>query len=246
MRSLSSQLLALFPLFALGCAGGGAPEPGSDATGPVIRVTASYPGANSLTVRDTVAAPIEQQVSGVEDMTVMESECRDDGTYTLIVRFKPKTDMAIAQVLVQNRVALAQPVLPELVQRTGIVVRKGQFDSFPPLWVAVTSPDAKYDIVYLQNFANLNVKDEIARLGGVADVRMVGTSESTLRVWLDPQKLAAHNLTAKDVVAAMEKQNMQVAAGLGQPPTPAEQMFPLTITHLVRFTSPEDLWKVFL
>src|SRR5215472_8764764 len=168
-----------------------------DVTPPTVLVTASYPGANAETVRDTVAAPIEEQVSGVEGMMYMSSRCTNDGAYNLLVTFKLGTDSDMAQVLVQNRVSLALPVIPALVQSEGINVKKMLPNTL--MIVNLISPDGSYDDIRLSNYATINVKDELGRLPGVAGITYLGQSDYSLRAWLDPEKLAALNLSAMDV-----------------------------------------------
>src|SRR5580692_2334449 len=190
-----------------------------DVTPPTVQVVAFYPGANSTTVRDTVAAPIEEQVSGVEGMMYMTSRCTNDGTYSLTVTFKLGTDSDMAQVLVQNRVSLAQPVIPSLVQRQGISVKKMSPSTM--MIVNLISPDGRYDNLYLSNYATIQIKDELGRLDGVANVAYMGQRDYSMRVWLYPDKLASLNLSASDVVNAINNQNVQVAAGqIGQEPVP--------------------------
>jgi multidrug efflux pump subunit AcrB len=177
---------------------------------PVITVEASYPGASAAVVADTVASPIEQQVNGVEGMVCMTSQCDNDGTYRLRVTFERNMDMNMALVLVQNRASLAMPVVPSAVQQTGIAVRKG---SGPPmLYVVLSSPDSRYDEIYLSNYARSYVKDELARVAGVSEVTTAGVREFALRLLLDPQKLAAHQLSPLDITSALEHQNVSVAA----------------------------------
>src|SRR5438045_5479803 len=212
-------------------------------TPPTVQVTASYPGANALTVRDTVAAPIEEQVSGVEGMMYMSSQSTNDGTYTLTVTFKLGTNPDIAQVLVQNRVSLAQPVIPELVQREGIVVKKQSPNTL--MIVNLISPDGRYPDTYLSNYATIEIRDELGRLPGVAGVGYLGQRDYSMRVWLDPDKLAALNLTAADVVSAIGRQNIQVAAGqIGQQPVPRGQQFQLTINTRGRLVDPAEFGDV--
>src|SRR5436190_679423 len=187
-----------------------------DITPPTVEVSASYPGANSKVVADTIAAPIEQQVNGVEGMMYMSSQCTNDGNYTLTVTFRSGTDLNLAQVLVQNRVALAQPVLPDLVKRRGVTVKKKS----PSVLMIVNlfSPDDSRDNLYLSNYATIQLKDELLRLGGVGDITYLGQRDYSMRVWLDPEKMSFRNLTASDVTRAIEQQNVQVAAGqLGKP-----------------------------
>ena len=223
MRTVRSRLLALLPLVVLGSSSNAtAAPPEQPASGPVVRVIASYPGANAQTVNEVIANPMHLQINGVEGLTRLESESRNDGTCEITLRFNAKTDANIAQILVQNRVNLAMPVLPELCMRRGIVIRKGDFGRFPPVWVAVTSPAGTHDAPFLSNVAELLVKDDLHRLPGVAEVRPIGASEYRLRVWLDPDKLQARSLTAQDVITALEKQKTQVGGGVigtpnGQP-----------------------------
>ena len=172
-----------------------------DVTPPTVQVSAVYPGANAQTVRDTVAAPIEEQVSGVEGMMYMSSRCTNDGSYNLTVTFKLGTDSDMAQVLVQNRVSLALPVIPALVQNEGINVKKMSPNTL--MIVNLISPDGSYDDIWLSNYATIYVKDELGRLPGVAGITYLGQRDYSLRAWLDPDKLAALKLNAMDVVAAI-------------------------------------------
>ena len=199
-------------------------------TPPTVEVSASYPGANAQVVADTVAAPIEQQVNGVEDMLYMSSQCTNDGNYTLTVTFKLGVDLNMAQVLVQNRVALAQPILPDLVNRKGVTVKKKS----PSVLMIVNlfSPDGSRDNLYLSNYATIQLRDELARLPGVGDITYLGQRDYSMRLWLDPEKMASRNLTASDVVAAIQQQNAQVAAGqIGQPPVPTGPGVPVHHDH---------------
>jgi multidrug efflux pump len=191
---------------------------------PTVEVSAVFPGANAQVVADTIAAPIEQQVNGVEGMLYMSSQCTNDGSYTLTVTFKLGVDLNMAQVLVQNRVALAEPVLPELVQRRGVAVKKKS----PTVLMIVNlfSPDASRDNLYLSNYATIQIRDELARLQGVGDITYLGQRDYSMRVWLDPEKVASRGLSADDVVKAITQQNVQVAAGqIGQPPVDNGQVF---------------------
>ena len=172
-----------------------------EVTPPTVQVTAVYPGANATTVRDTVAAPIEEQVSGVEGMMYMSSTSTNDGAYTLTVTFKLGMDSDMAQVLVQNRVSLALPVIPALVQNEGINVKKMSPNTL--MIVNLISPDGRYDSLFLSNYATIYVRDELGRLPGVADITYLGQRDYSLRVWLDPQKMAALGLSAMDVVNAI-------------------------------------------
>ena len=206
---------------------------------PTVRVTALYPGANSQTVRDTVAAPIEEQVSGVEGMLYMSSQSTNDGAYQLTVTFRLGMDSDMAQVLVQNRVSLALPVIPALVQNEGINVKKVSPSTL--MIVNLISPDRRYDSLFLSNYATIYITDELGRLPGVADITYLGQRDYSLRAWLNPDKLATLGLSAADVVTAISQQNLQVAAGqIGQEPVPKGQQFQLTIDTLGRLTDPRS------
>src|SRR5207344_837900 len=167
-----------------------------EVTPPTVQVTAFYPGANAQTVRDTVAAPIEEQVSGVEGMMYMSSRCTNDGAYNLTVTFKLGMDSDMAQVLVQNRVSLALPVIPDLVQNEGITVKKMSPNTL--MIVNLVSPDGTYDNLFLSNYATIYLKDELGRLPGVAGITYLGQRDYSLRAWLDPDKMAALNLSGMD------------------------------------------------
>src|SRR5271167_222139 len=210
-----------------------------DVTPPTVQVTAFYPGANAQTVRNTVAAPIEEQVSGVENMMYMSSQCTNDGAYNLTVTFRLGMNTDMAQVLVQNRVSLALPVIPPLVQNEGISVKKMSPNTL--MIVNLISPDGRYDNTFLSNYATIYIKDELGRLPGVAGITYLGQRDYSLRAWLDPAKLAALNLSATDVITAITQQNLQVAAGqIGQQPVPRGQQFQLTINTVGRLTKPEE------
>jgi multidrug efflux pump len=214
-------------------------------TPPTVLVTALYPGANATTVRNTVAAPIEEQVSGVEGMMYMSSQSTNDGAYFLTVTFRLDMDTDMAQVLVQNRVSLALPVIPPLVQNEGISVKKMSPNTM--MIVNLISPDGRYDANFLSNYATIYIKDELGRLPGVAGITYLGQRDYSLRAWLDPDKLAALNLSAMDVVTAISQQNLQVAAGqIGQQPAPKGQQFQLTINTLGRLTEPEEFGDIIL
>src|SRR3954463_11474563 len=175
---------------------------------PTVTVSCNYPGANAVVVSNTIAAPIEQQVNGVEGMLYMSSASNNDGSYALTVTFALGTDLNMAQVLVQNRVSQAMPLLPEEVQRQGVLVRKRTPDIL--LVVNIFSPDDSRNQLYLSNFATIQVRDEVARIDGVGDVFVFGQQDLKKEGWLGPDKLAANNITATDVVAAMREQNIQV------------------------------------
>jgi multidrug efflux pump subunit AcrB len=214
-------------------------------TPPTVEVSAVYPGANAQVVADTVAAPVEQQVNGVEDMMYMSSQCTNDGVYRLTVTFHPGTDLNLAQVLVQNRVALAQPILPALVTRRGVTVKKKS----PSVLMIVNlfSPDGSRDNLYLSNYATIQLRDELSRLSGVGDISFLGQRDYSMRVWLDPDRMAGHSLSATDVVTAIEQQNAQVAAGqIGQPPAPKGQVFQYTMSTLGRLTDDKQFDQMIL
>jgi len=204
---------------------------------PTVVVKATYPGANPKVIADTVATPIEQEVNGVEDMLYMSAQCASDGTMSLTVTFKIGTDLDKAQVLVQNRVAVAEPTLPEEVRRLGVTTAKQSPDI--TLVVNLFSPSGRYDQVYVSNYAFLQVKDVLARLPGVGSIIIFGARDYSMRIWLDPQKLAARNLTADDVVNAIREQNVQVAAGqIGQPPIGKGVSFQYIVNAQGRLTEP--------
>src|SRR5512147_1306608 len=199
-----------------------------DVVPPTVQVTTRYPGASAKTVVDTVALPIEQQVNGVEDMIYMQSYSGADGTYTLTVTFKIGTDLNFAQVLVQNRVSSALASLPQSVQNQGVTVQKKSTSIL--LFVTLTSPDARYDSLFLSNYATINIRDELSRLPGVGNVTVFGAGQYSMRVWLDPNKLQARNLMPQDVISAIQQQSQQVTAGqVGAPPAPAGQAFQYTL-----------------
>ncbi|MGR4972680.1 efflux RND transporter permease subunit [Pseudomonas sp. Z1-12] len=212
---------------------------------PTVVVRANFPGANPKVIGETVAAPLEQAITGVENMLYMSSQSTADGKITLTITFALGTDLDNAQVQVQNRVTRTEPKLPEEVTRIGITVDKASPDL--TMVVHLTSPDQRYDMLYLSNYALLNIKDELARLGGVGDVQLFGMGDYSLRVWLDPNKTASRNLTATDVVTAIREQNRQVAAGaLGAPPAPNAQAFQLSINTQGRLVNEEEFENIII
>jgi multidrug efflux pump subunit AcrB len=212
-------------------------------TPPTVQVTCTYPGASAQDVADAVAAPIEQQVNGVEGMMYMSSQCANDGSYNLTVTFKQGVDLNMAQVLVQNRVNLAVPLLPEVIRQTGVTTRKRSPDIL--MGLALNSPNHRYDQLYLSNFALMQIKDELARVQGVGDVFLFGQRDYSMRVWVDPAKLASRRLTAGDVVRAIREQNSQVAAGhIGQQPARHDQEFEITLNTMGRLTEVEQFENI--
>jgi multidrug efflux pump len=214
-------------------------------TPPSIIVSCNYPGASAQVVAESVAAPLEQQVNGVEDMIYMSSQSANDGSYTLSVTFKPGVDLNFAQVLVQNRVNLALPLLPDVVKQTGVTTRKRNPDILQI--VSLYSPHGRYDQLYLSNYATIHVRDELLRVDGVGDVFNFGQQDYSMRVWVDPDRLSSLGLTAGDVLRAVREQNMQVAAGeYGQPPAGPGRPFAFTITTLGRLEDPEQFEEIVL
>ena len=210
---------------------------------PTVVVRAAFPGANPKVIGETVASPLEQAITGVEGMLYMSSQGTADGKMTLALAFALGTDLDKAQVQVQNRVTRTMPTLPTEVQRLGVTVDKASPDL--TMVVHLTSPDDRYDMLYLSNYAALNIKDELARLDGVGDVQLFGLGDYSLRVWLDPNKVASRNLTASDVVNAIREQNRQVAAGsLGAPPSDAGNSFQLSINTQGRLVSEEEFENI--
>jgi multidrug efflux pump len=214
-------------------------------TPPTVSVTAAYPGASARVVADTVAAPIEQQVNGVEKMLYMSSQSTNDGNYVLTITFQVGTDLNLAQVLVQNRVALAQPQLPAQVQLQGVSTKKKSPDVL--FAISLTSPDRRFDELYMSNYATIRIVDELLRIDGVGDISYLGQRQYAMRLWLDPEKLALRQLTAVDVTNAITNQNVQVAAGqIGQEPVPKGQQFQLPMTALGRLTTPKQFGDIIL
>ena len=206
---------------------------------PTVQITTSYPGASAETIARTVATPLEQQINGVENMAYVSSQSTGDGKLAITVTFRIGTDLNVAQMLTQNRVQDALPRLPEDVQRLGVQVRK----LTPSILLAVHlySPDKSHDMLYLSNYASLHVKDALARLEGVGDVQFLGGREYAMRIWLDPDKVAANNLDASAVLTALRAQNLQVSAGiLNQPPTAGSEAYQVNVEALGRLSTPEQ------
>jgi len=214
-----------------------------DVAPPTVIVSATYPGADAQTLAETVSTPLEQEINGVERMLYMSSSSTSDGKVQITITFELGTDLDQAQVLVQNRVNSASPRLPEDVRRLGITARKQS----PDLTLAAQffSPDGSRDVAYLANYVTLQVRDRIARIKGVADANSLGGQDFTMRVWLDPDKLAARDLTAGDVTRALREQNLQIAAGaLGQPPVPPGTDFQYTLVAQGRLLTAEQFGDV--
>jgi len=212
---------------------------------PTVVVKANYPGANPKVIAETVASPLEQSINGVEGMLYQSSQATADGVMTLTITFALGVDIDKAQVQVQNRVSQALPKLPDVVQRLGVITNKASPDL--TMVVHLVSPDNRYDTLYLSNYALLRVKDELARLDGVGDVQVFGAGQFSMRIWLDPERVASRGLTADDVVRAIREQNLQVAAGqLGAPPLPSATDFQVAINTKGRLTTEEDFRSIII
>ncbi|OCH98749.1 RND transporter [Legionella jamestowniensis] len=210
---------------------------------PTIQVTASYPGANAKTVAETVATPIEQEVNGVEGMLYMDSQSTDDGQMRLTITFKLGMDLDLAQVLVQNRVAIAEPRLPEEVRRIGITTVKNAPDLM--LVVNLFSPDGSYDQTYLGNYAVLNIRDKLRRIEGVGNVRLVGASEYAMRIWLNPDLINSYDLTANEIIDALRSQNVQIASGtLNSQPQKNQYGLQYNIETQGRLVNPQEFENI--
>lgn len=208
-------------------------------TPPSVQVSATYPGANAQVVSESVAAPIEAQVNGVEGMLYMSSTSTDTGAYTLSVTFAPGTDANLAQINVQNRLSLATPTLPTEVSQQGVTVRKQSTNML--MAVNVYSPGGQFDPIFISNYASINLRDAIARVPGVGDAQVMGALTYSMRVWMDPNRMAALGIAAADVVEAIENQNLQASAGqIGAPPVPASQQQQLTILARGRLDDPKQ------
>jgi multidrug efflux pump len=212
---------------------------------PLVTVSCTYPGASAKDVAEAIAPAIEQQVNGVEGMMYMSSSSTNDGAYNLSVSFHQGVDVDMAQVLVQNRVSLALPSLPDVIKQTGVTVRKRSPD--PLMGFALTSPKGTYDQTYLSNYTTRFIRDEMLRVPGVADVFSLGQRDFSIRVWVDPDKLAARGLAASDVAQAVREQNSQVATGsVGQEPVPDAQGTQLTLSTLGRLKTVEQFEQIII
>ncbi|WP_053268299.1 efflux RND transporter permease subunit [Pseudomonas chlororaphis] len=210
-----------------------------DIVPPTVQVTTSYPGASAETIARTVATPLEQQINGVEDMLYMSSQSTGDGKLTITVTFRIGTDLNVAQNLTQNRVQNTLQRLPEEVQRLGVQVRKASPSIL--LTVHIFSPDSTRDMLYMSNYATLRIKDVLARIPGVGDVQFQGGREYAMRIWIDPDKAAANNISASEILAVLRQQNLSVSAGiLNQPPTPSTGAYQLNVEALGRLSTPKE------
>src|SRR3954447_4395432 len=213
---------------------------------PTVQVTTAYPGASAETVARTVATPLEQEINGVENMLYMNSQSTGDGKLTITVTFAIGTDLNVAQMLTQNRVQDVLTRLPEDVQRLGVQVRR----AIPSILLGVHlySPDGSRDTLYLSNYATLHIKDVLARLPGVGDVQFQGGRDYAMRIWIDPDKAAAYDLSASDVLSALRAQNLQVSAGiLNQPPTRGgDEAYQINVEALGRLSTPEQFADIII
>ncbi len=216
-----------------------------DITPPTVVVSARYPGANAQVVAETVATPLEEQINGVDGLLYMSSNCSDDGSMELTATFEVGTDVDMATVLVQNRVSMAEPTLPEDVKRYGIITQKQSTNI--TLVVCLRSPDGRFDETYMSNYVNIYLRDTLTRVQGVGSIIVFGAKDFSMRIWLDPELLKARGLTTMDVIGAIREQNVQVAAGqLGAPPSPEGQEFQYTIKTLGRLTSTDQFGDIVL
>ncbi len=214
-------------------------------TPPQVQVTANYPGANAQTVEETVAAVIESEVNGVEDMIYMSSKSANDGSYSLAVTFAVGTDGDQAQINVQNRVALATPRLPEEVTRRGVTVKKQSTSML--MVISVFSPEGAFDDIFLSNYSSINLRDALSRVPGVSEVAILGERAYGMRIWLDPQRLSSYGLMASDVIAVIREQNLQVAAGsVGEAPSPSDTQFQYAIQAQGRLTEVSEFEDIIL
>ncbi len=244
-RPIIASVLALGIVLGAGVALFTLPVIQSPQTGPpTVVVSASYPGVNAQTVTDTVAAPLKREIQGVEGMASLTSKCADDGNCELIITFRRGTDLDMAQVLVQNRVALALPTIPAEVQYEGVSVKKRSAKAL--MLVKLYSSDGKHDVVFLSHYATIFVRDELSRVPGVGDVICIGRRDNHLQMWLDPKKLLSNGISALDVVNAINAQNVQVAAPIDPPPMEHGKPPQLVITSLGRLESPEQFGDIIL
>ena len=216
-----------------------------DITPPTVTVSGTYPGSSADVVTDTVVAPLEEQINGVQDMIYMSSSSSNNGSFEIIITFRIGTDVDMATVLVQNRVAQAEPTLPEEVKRQGVVTEKKSTNI--TLMPCLVSPNGTYDELFLSNYINTQIKDNILRIPGVGNLIIFGAKDFSMRIWLDPEMLKARDITAADVVDAIREQNVQVAAGqIGAPPAPDTQVFNYTVNTLGRLNSVEEFGNIII
>lgn len=217
-----------------------------DITPPTVMVMASYPGADAQTVASTVGVPIEEQVNGIEGMMYMSSNSSSDGSYNLTITFENGTDQDMAAVKVQNRIALADAQLPNAVKQQGVSVFLSSSNTV--LFLSIEGDSAyNYDALYLTNYANLNLVDELKRLEGVGEVNAFGGGDYSMRVWLDPDKMRVRQITPAEVAAAIQSQNMEVSAGdVGAPPLQSKEAFQFTLTSQGRLQTPEEFAAIVL
>jgi HAE1 family hydrophobic/amphiphilic exporter-1 len=216
-----------------------------DITPPTISVSAQYPGASASTIAETVATPLEEEINGIQDVLYISSKSNSDGTLNITVTFDIGTDIDMATVLVQNKVAVAEPSLPEEVKRYGIVTEKRSTNI--TLFASLISPQGTLDEIYLSNYANLYITDAVKRVPGVGDVTVFGEKDFSMRIWLDPEKMKARNLSTNDVINAIKSQNVEVAAGtIGAPPSPQGQNFQYTINTKGRLTDVEEFENIII
>src|SRR6202000_1025678 len=209
---------------------------------PTVVVTAQYPGASAQTISDTVAAPIEQQINGGEDMLYIYSQATSNGQLTITITFKLGTDLDKAQVLVQNRVAIAQPQLPDEVQRNGVVTKKNSPDIL--MVVFMLSPDDSLDQLYISNYALLQVRDQLLRLDGIGDIQIFGARDYSMRLWLDPDKISNLGMTSSDVIAAIRAQNLQITGGQLASPPIVDRAFQPNLTFTGRLKEPAQFENI--
>jgi hydrophobe/amphiphile efflux-1 (HAE1) family protein len=212
---------------------------------PLVQVSCLYPGANASVVTDTIAAPIEQQVNGVDRLLYMQSQAANDGSYVLSLTFEVGADANLALVQTQNRVQLAMPLLPPVVQKQGVSIKKRSPDIL--MTVNLVSPDGRYDDLFMSNYATVHLRDELLRCTGVGDILLLGQRDYSLRVWLDPDQLAVRGLTPQDIRDSIAAQNVQVIGGLsGQSPTAADQQLELAVAAVGLLSTPEEFGAIVL